>query len=209
MLFDIKKVSGGIYFPGLNPEIVSVPEMKYVAFRGCGCPDSECGDFRTAINALYDLVNSAKAGGRIGQWMEGYSDFVVPPLETFWWHDSGVETMHTGEFGWIVCMRMPDFVTRKVYDTMMDELAVMTGKDFPGVEFMTIEEGLCVQCLHAGPLDEEPVTIARMGKYLLDNGYCFDLSDFRLHHEICLSDGAGIPDDKMVTIIRIPIRKAL
>ena len=74
-------------------------------------------------------------------------------------------------------------------------------------EFMSINEGLCVQIMHHGSFDNEPATIAVMDAYLKENGYENDFSEGRLHHEIYLSDARKVASEKWKTVIRHPIRK--
>jgi len=80
-------------------------------------------------------------------------------------------------------------------------------QDFSKATFLTVEEGLCVQCMHIGPYDAEPATVAMMDQYLADNGYENDFSDERRHHEIYLSDARRVAPEKLKTVIRHPIRK--
>ena len=89
----------------------------------------------------------------------------------------------------------------------METAAKKKKRDCSAAEFLTVEEGLCVQIMHLGPYDDEPATVALMDRYLQENGYRNDLSDTRLHHEIYLSDARKVEPAKWKTVIRHPIRK--
>lgn len=79
--------------------------------------------------------------------------------------------------------------------------------DCSDAEFLTVEEGLCVQIMHIGSFDDEPATVALMDKYLAENGYVNDFSDKRLHHEIYMSDARKVAPQKWKTVIRHPVKK--
>ncbi len=76
----------------------------------------------------------------------GYFDFVVPPLEGFWWQDGvlGVDYAHKEDFNWISVIRVPEFVMREDFDWAVAEATAKKKRDFSMVELLTIEEGsLC------------------------------------------------------------------
>ena len=110
-------------------------------------------------------------------------------------------------FRWISVIRLPDFVTKADFDWAAEEATRKKKTDFSKVELFTYDEGLCVQCLHIGPYDDEPNTVDRMHRYLEEQGYKLDISDQRLHHEIYLSDARKVAPEKLKTVIRHPIRK--
>lgn len=83
----------------------------------------------------------------------------------------------------------------------------MKKQDFSKVEFLTYDEGICVQCMHIGSYDEESNTIKLMNDYARENGYEIDISDTRFHHEIYLSDSWRCDVNKLKTVIRHPIKK--
>lgn len=142
--------------------------------------------------------------------MGGYFDFVVPPLEGFWWQDGvkGVDYSRKEDFRWISLIRLPDFVTRDEYQWAVEEGTRKKKMDFSKVEFLSIDEGLCVQCMHIGPYDAEPETVARMHEFIDQQGYTLDITDERHHHEIYLSDARKVAPEKLKTVIRHPIKKA-
>ena len=101
----------------------------------------------------------------------------------------------------------PDFVTKEDFEWAVEEAEKKKKQDFSKVEFLTIAENLCVQCMHIGPFDDEPGTIERMNQFIRENGYENDFSDQRLHHEIYLSDARRVAPEKWRTVIRHPVRK--
>lgn len=208
MAFDYKKEYKEFYMPKDRPSIVSVPPMNYIAVRGKGDPNQEDGEYKQAIGLLYGIAYTIKMSKKGDHQIEGYFDYVVPPLEGFWWQDGvkGVDYAHKDTFNWISVIRLPDFVTRDDFDWAISEAAKKKKEDFSKVEFFTYEEGLCVQCMHLGAYDDEPATVDKMHAYMAEQGYELDITDERLHHEIYLSDARKVAPEKLKTVIRHPIK---
>ncbi len=209
MAFDYKKEYKEFYMPKNKPEIIDIPEMKYIAVRGKGDPNVEGGEYKAAIGLLYGIAFTIKMSKKGSRQIEGYFDYVVPPLEGFWWQE-GIEGVDYGkkeEFCWISVIRLPDFVSGEDVEWAVEEAGRKKGQDFSKVEFLVIKEGLCVQCMHIGAYDEEPATVDKMNQYLQENGYEDDFSVERLHHEIYLSDARRVAPEKRKTVIRHPVRK--
>ena len=209
MAFDYKKEYKEFYMPKGKPSIVTVPKMNYIAVRGQGDPNAEDGDYKAAIGLLYGIAFTIKMSKMGSRQIEGYFDFVVPPLEGFWRQDGidGVDYSRKEDFQWISVIRLPDFVTEDDFRWAVEEATLKKSQDFSKVEYLTIEEGLCVQCMHIGSYDDEPATVDLMDQYLKENGYENDFSDERWHHEIYLSDARKTAPEKLKTVIRHPIRK--
>ena len=209
MAFDFKKEYKEFYMPKDKPSIVDVPEMNYIAVHGQGDPNTEDGEYKKAIGLLYGIAFTIKMSKKGDHRIEGYFDYVVPPLEGFWWQEGveGIDYAHKEDFRWISVIRLPDFVTGADFDWAIGEATRKKKEDFSKVEFLTVEEGLCVQCMHIGPYDNEPATVEMMHKYMEVQGYALDISDERLHHEIYLSDARKVAQEKLKTVIRHPIRK--
>ena len=208
MALDFKKEYREFYMPKEKPEIVTVPPANYIAVRGKGDPNQEGGEYKRAISLLYGIAYTIKMSKKGDHRIEGYFDFVVPPLEGFWWQDGveGVDYSDKSTFNWISVIRLPVFVTKQDIDWAVEEAARKKKDDFSSVEFFTCEEGLCVQCMHTGPYDDEPATVERMHEYMRQQGYELDINDKRLHHEIYLSDVRKTAPDKLKTVIRHPVR---
>ena len=209
MAFDFKKEYKEYYMPKNKPGIVTVPSMNYIAVRGNGDPNTEGGDYKAAIGLLYAIAFTIKMSKKGSHRIEGYFDYVVPPLEGFWWQDGikGIDYAHKENFHWISVIRLPDFVTENDFRWAVEEATKKKKQDFSKVEFMTIEEGLCVQCMHIGPYDDEPATVSTMHEFLQQQGYEPDITDKRLHHEIYLSDARRVAPEKLRTVIRHPIKE--
>jgi hypothetical protein len=191
------------------PAIITVPKMNYIAVRGSGDPNTEDGEYKTAIGLLYAVAFTIKMSKKGNHKIEGYFDYVVPPLEGFWWQDGieGVDYSRKADFHWISVIRLPDFVSENDFRWALQEAEEKKKQDFSGVEFLTIEEGLCVQCMHIGSYDDEPFTVQQMHEFMEKEGYELDITDRRLHHEIYLSDVRKVALDKLKTVIRHPIKK--
>ena len=209
MAFDFKKEYKEFYLPKNKPQIVTVPPVNYIAVRGMGDPNEEDGAYKSAIAVLYAVAYTIKMSKIGDHRIDGYYDFVVPPLEGFWWQEGvhGVDYTNKAAFHWISVIRLPDFVTREDFDCAVEEATRKKKLDCSMAEFLTMEEGLCVQILHIGPYDDEPATVAVMDAYLGANGYENDFSDTRMHHEIYLSDARKVVPEKWKTVIRHPVKK--
>ena len=210
MAFDFKKEYREFYLPGGQPEIVTIPPMKYLAVRGEGDPNEEGGAYKAAIGLLSAIAFTIKMSKLTDHRIDGYFDYVVPPLEGFWRQPgvNGFDYANKAGFHWISVIRLPDFVTKADFDWAIAEATRKKEQDFSTVEFLTIDEGLCVQLIHVGPFDDEPDSMAKMDAFLAENGFENDFSDKRLHHEIYLSDARRVAPEKWKTVLRHPIRRA-
>ena len=209
MAFDFKKEYKEFYMSKSVPEIITVPKANYIAVRGMGDPNQEGGAYQSAVSILYAVAYTLKMSYKTDYRIEGFFEYVVPPLEGFWWQE-GVDGIDYGDkstFHWISVIRLPEFVTKKDFDWAVEEAARKKKLDCSLAEFLTIEEGLCVQIMHIGPFDHEPSTVALMDQYIAENGYANDMNENRLHHEIYLSDARKVAPEKRKTVIRHPIRK--
>lgn len=209
MAFDYKKEYKEFYMPKAKPGIVTVPAMNYLAVRGSGDPNEEGGEYKESIGLLYGIAFTIKMSKKGNRQIEGYFDYVVPPLEGFWWQDGvvGIDYRHKESFRWISVIRLPDFVTREDFEWAVAEAEAKKKQDFKKVEFLTYDEGLCVQCMHIGAYDDEPETVETMHQYIDAQGYTLDITDQRHHHEIYLSDARRVAPEKLKQVIRHPIRR--
>ena len=209
MAFDFKKEYKEFYMPKKKPEIANVPKANYIAVRGKGDPNEEGGEYKASIGLLYTIAFTLKMSKRTGHEIEGFFDYVVPPLEGFWWQDGvdGIDFTKKDEFRWISVIRLPDFIKKEDFDWAVKTAQQKKRMDCSKVEFLTIEEGLCVQIMHIGAYDDEPASVALMDTYIEQEGYVNDLSDVRLHHEIYLSDARKVEPARRKTLIRHPIKK--
>ena len=209
MAFDYKKEYKEFYLPKAEPSIIDVPEMNFIAIRGSGDPNEEDGEYKRAIGLLYGIAFTIKMSKKGDHRIDGYFDFVVPPLEGFWWQDGvqGVDYANKDTFNWISVIRLPDFVSREDFNWAVEEASAKKKTDFSKVEFFTYDEGLSVQCMHIGSYDDEPETVKLMHEYMDEQGYELDITEERMHHEIYLSDARKVVPEKRKTVIRHPIRK--
>ncbi|MDD6187740.1 MAG: GyrI-like domain-containing protein [Oscillospiraceae bacterium] len=209
MAFDFKKEYREFYMPKNKPEIVTVPKANYIAVRGKSNPNDEGGEYKQAIGILYAVAYTLKMSYKTDYKIEGFFEYVVPPLEGFWWQENieGIDYTDKASFNWISVIRLPDFVTQKDFEWAVETASKKKKLDCSSAEFLTVDEGLCVQIMHFGPFDDEPATVAVMDRFLAENGYENDLSAERLHHEIYMSDARKVPPEKWKTVIRHPIKK--
>ncbi len=210
MVFDFKKEFKEYYMPKNKPQIVDIPSMNYIAVRGKGNPNDEGGEYKKAIEVLYAVAYTLKMSYKTDYKIEGFFEYVVPPLEGFWWSDNGgnFDYSDKSELKWISVIRLPDFVTEKDFLWAVETASKKKKIDCSSAEFLTVAEGLCVQIMHNGSYDDEPATVAVMDEYISENGCVNDLGSERLHHEIYLSDPRKSPPEKWKTVIRHPIKKS-
>ncbi len=208
MAFDYKKEYKEFYLPKSRPGIVTIPPMNFAAVRGQGNPNEEGGAYKQSIGLLYGIAFTIKMSKLGSHQMEGYFDYVVPPLEGLWWQDGikGIDYTHKENFQWISMIRLPEFVTREEFKWAAANAAEKKKTDFSKVEFLSYDEGLCVQCMHIGPYDNEPATIESMNAYAREQGYLLDMDGGRYHHEIYLSDVRKCKTENLKTVIRHPVR---
>lgn len=227
MAFDFKKEYKEFYMPKNKPEIVKIPPMNYVAVRGKGNPNVEGGDYQQAISILYAVAYTLKMSYKTDYKIEGFFEYVVPPLEGFWWQGEqhpvdaemrtdragrrenikGIDYSNKDTFNWISVIRLPDFITEKDFAWAVQTATKKKKIDCSLAEFLTIDEGLCVQIMHQGSFDSEPATVALLEDYLKEQGYENDINEQRLHHEIYMSDARKVAPEKWKTVIRHPIKK--
>lgn len=210
MAFDFKKEYKEFYMPKNKPSIVEVPKMNYIAIRGKGNPNDESGEYKKSIELLYSIAFTIKMSYKTPYKIEGYFEYVVPPLEGFWWQEGkngSIDYDDKDSMNFISVIRLPDFVTKSDFDWAIEEATQKKKRDFSKVEFFTYDEGICVQCMHIGSYDDEPATIALMHDYMKESGYELDVTNARYHHEIYLSDPRRCDVSKLKTVIRHPIKK--
>lgn len=208
MAFDYKKEYKDIYQPPKKPSLITMPSINYVAVRGKGDPNVEGGAYQQALQLLYGISFTIKMSPKSGHDLDGYFEYTVPPLEGFWKLPDGVfvlDPARKDELSWISCIRLPEFVTRDTFEWAREEAARKKKTDYSKAEFLTVDEGLCVQCMHIGPYDDEPATIENMQAFAADEGLKFDHAPNRLHHEIYLSDPRRTAPERLKTVIRIPV----
>lgn len=212
MAFDYKKEYKEFYMPKNKPGIVEIPKMNYLAVRGTGNPNDENSEYKDSIGLLYGIAFSLKMSYKTAHKIEGYFEYVVPPLEGFWWQDGnpcGIDYGSKDRFRFISVIRLPDFISKEDFDWAIQEATKKKKQDFSKVEFLTYDEGVCVQCMHIGSYDGEPETVRLMHEYAKEKGYEPDITPARLHHEIYLSDPRKCDVSKLKTVVRHPIKKIL
>lgn len=210
MPIDFKKQYKDLYLPPTKPGIIDVPPASFVAVRGMGDPNEEDGAYAHALQLLYGIAYTIKMSPKGHHELDGYFEFVVPPLEGFWWIDGlrGMDSTRKQDLRWLSCIRLPEFVDQEAFSWAREEASRKKGLDFSAAELVRIDEGTCVQCMHIGPYDAEPATVARMDAYASEQGYELDFSSVRHHHEIYLGDPRRTAPEKLRTVIRHPVRRA-
>ena len=209
MTFDYKKEYKEYYLPKNKPVLVSIPTMNYIAINGHGDPNDEKGEYKDALSLLYSIAFTLKMSYKTDYHIEGYFSYVVPPLEGLWWQNNSntIDYQHKEDFNWISMIRLPDFIIKKDVDWAITTANAKKQKSHSQVYFFTLEEGLCVQCMHRGSFDDEPATLELIHSYIDNNDLLTDISETRRHHEIYLSDPRKCKAENIKTVLRIPVRK--
>ena len=208
MPYDFKKELKELYSTSTKPKIVHVEKTNYIAIRGKGNPNDPNGEYQRAIPKLYQIAYTLRMSYKTDYKIKDFFEYVVPPLEGFWWQEgiNGYDVTKKDLFSWISLIRLPDFITLEDFNWAKQQATIKNNKNYDDVEFLTYDEGLCVQCCHIGPFDNEFETVKKMNEYLDTTPYNIDLSPFRHHHEIYLSDPRKTSINKLKTIIRHPIK---
>lgn len=190
------------YIQPKTPALVRVKPAKYLALDGQGAPASPV--FASSIGALYGVAYTLKMAKK-----QSGQDYRVCGLEGFWWgaqsgHDFFSDAIDT--WCWKLVIRVPEFITSKDVKSAAKYL-VSKGKpgNIANVALAKISEGRCVQMLHIGPYTSETTTIEKMMAYAREQHLDFH----GLHHELYLSDPRRVPPERLKTILRMPVRKAL
>lgn len=210
MAFDYKKEFKDLYRPKTTPSVLTVPPMNFLAVKGAGDPNEENSEYKQSIELLYGIAYTLRMSAKAGHAIDGFFEYVVCPLEGLWMQNGtpgAIDYSRKADFEFVSMMRVPDFICQQDVDWAKEQAAKKKNKDFSKVEFLSFDEGLCVQCMHIGPYDLEPATIEKMNAFLEKQGYESDFSASRLHHEIYLSDPRRTAPEKLKTVIRHPIRK--
>ncbi|MBQ6154777.1 GyrI-like domain-containing protein [bacterium] len=210
MVFDYKKEYKEFYQPIKKPSIVTIPQMNFLAVRGSGNPNEVNGEYQQKIGLLYGVAYTIKMSYKGTHKIDGFFEYVVPPLEGLWWQDGlkgKIDYRNKSALHFISIIRLPDFVAKEDFAWAIEAATQKKKQNFSRVEFLTYDEGLCVQCLHCGSYDDEPATVALMHQYIQDNGYELNITDKRYHHEIYLSNPRKCDVAKLKTVIRHPIKK--
>lgn len=212
---DYKKEYKDLYMPKKTPSIIEVPQMNFIMVKGKGNPNTSI-EYKNAMEILYGLsftIKMSKMSKDPSDKIDGYFEYVVPPLEGFWWVEDecfdGLNITNKDDLCWYSMIRQPEFVTKEVFERAKEKFKKKNNDvDFSNTFFKEIEEGLCVQIMHMGSYDDEKFSIEKMNSFIEKEGYKNDFSKERLHHEIYLSDPRRVKNiNNLKTVIRHPIKK--
>lgn len=212
---DYKKEFKDLYMPKKKPTLIEVPAMNFIMIDGKGDPNEENGEYSKAVELLYALCYTIKMSKKGQNKIEGYFEYVVPPLEGLWWCDEGkIEFLDKSKFHWTSMIRQPEFVTDEVFKWSCSEVLKKKPQlDISKARFRVLKEGLCVQMMHIGPFDNETETVNEIEDYIEKSNLRNAISEvnddgrIRRHHEIYLSDPRKIDKQKIKTVLRIPVER--
>ena len=198
---DLYKLHKDQYAASKNPQIVEIPQARYLAITGRGEPGGK--EFSSKIGALYGMAYTIKMTRKFA----GMQDYSVCKLECQLWLDgdsTDFSNTPREQWNWKFLIRTPDFIEEDDLESAVKKL-LEKGKEpeVKQVKLESISEGLCVQALHVGPYDRECETIEKMMTFAGEQGFEFHGT----HHEIYLSDPRRISPERLKTILRMPLRK--
>ena len=204
---DFKKQDKALYAPKREPVLLTVPPIKFIMVDGQGDPNEAGGAYQAAVSLLYALSYTLKMSKNSHWTPAGYYDYVVPPLEGLWEQagSAGMDYAHKERLHWTAMLRQPEFLTEDIFQQVCAEAQRKKGVDVSPARLLTWEEGLCVQCLHVGSYDDEPLTMERLHQFVREQGLTLDY-DWRRHHELYLSDPRKMAPDKLKTLLRLPVK---
>ncbi len=202
---DYKKDFKYLFSPSAKePEIVEVPDFKYIMIDGKGYPGTS-KDFQDKIQVLYGLSYTIKFMLKLDK--IDPLDYTVPPLSGLYYADDMkvfVEEGRREEWEWTVMILQPDRVTEAIFEKAKEQLVRKKNLPFIDKAYLQIyKEGLSAQIMHLGPYDQEAPTIEKLHTFFQSKGYTFNGK----HHEIYLSDPRRGKPEKIKTVIRQPIKK--
>jgi hypothetical protein len=198
---DLCKLHKDQYATPKSPILLTIGEAMYLSICGRGAPGGP--EFTEKIGALYGVAFTTKMTHKFA----GLQDYAVCKLEAQWWmdDDSGnFANVAPDRWNWRMMFRTPSIVKQAEVEKAID--TVMKKGKTPHADQVKLEsftEGLCVQMLHLGPYDQEPVTVAVMKAFAEKQGLAFN----GRHHEIYLSDPRRISPERLKTILRLPVGK--
>jgi hypothetical protein len=198
---DLYQIHKAEYVTPRQPVLLRIASARYLGISGRGAPGGEA--FQQAVDALYRVAFTVKMASKLAG-----RDYRVCKLEGLCWADSGRSLMiePKDQWSWRLLIRTPDFIGTRELEAAQRQLAEKdaakeTAPLFKEVEFVTLDENLCVQMLHTGPYHREPESVARMQDFAAGQGYRLD----GWCHEIYLSDPRRVAPEKLRTILRIPV----
>lgn len=201
MKYEWRKQEKHLYLPGKKPELITVPEQKFLMISGKGNPNHE--DFSERVGVLYSLAYAIRMMPKQGYTPEGYFEYTVYPLEGIWdLTEEGRKssTLNKDELVYTIMIRQPEFVTEEVVDKAFE--IVRKKKPHPlldEVTFGTMEDGLSVQMMHIGPYDNEAKSFEQMKKFIEENH--LEITTL-VHREIYISDPRKTEQSKLKTVLR-------
>ncbi|NDI35758.1 GyrI-like domain-containing protein [Chengkuizengella sediminis] len=195
------------YLPKNKPELVQIPHFNFFTIQGEGNPNNEF--FGEYISALYSLSYGARMSYKWSNPPNDYYEYTVYPLEGVW--DIADKSKYIPKvidkdnLAFELMIRQPSFVT----EDLANDILEITKQKKPHtlldqVNFKTIEEGACVQMLHVGSYDDEPISFEIMNQFCTQN----DLKRTSMkHREIYLSDFRKVKPEDLKTVLRFKVEK--
>lgn len=231
-VLDVKKNQKNLYLPSPEPHVITVPPMNFIMIDGTGNPNDEDGEYNKAVEILYVLSYTIKMSKLTDTNIAGYVDFVVPPLEGLWWigekdaQTKDFDARQKDRYNWTSMIRQMDFVTEEVFNLAAAAAVQKNSKKNPELSrrieaylsdgrlrLETYDEGLCLQCMHKGPYDDESATISKMDSFIKSHpeyknaiGSKNSQGQVLCHHEIYLNDPRKTKPESIRTVLRHPVK---
>lgn len=206
MKHEWKKAEKSYYQPKAKPEIVYVPKFKFFSIHGQCNPNNPV--FGEYIAVLYSLSYAIKMSPKKGNEPKGYFDYTVYPLEGVWditdeEKQKPMTSLNKDALVFDLMIRQPNFVSFDFAAEIIQQTKLKKSNHLiETVQFVEIEEGSCVQMLHNGSYDNEPLSFAQMEVFCSSNSL---VRRSKIHREIYLSDARKVSPEKLKTILRFNV----
>lgn len=197
----MEKARKKFYGAKTSPALVTVPAQNYIMIRGKGNPNDI--DFSNRVSALYSLAYAVKMAYKAAAIQNEFHDFTVFPLEGIWQKPEGAELVKEN-LEYTIMIRQPDFICKDMVKAALEQVKMKKPNPlFDEISFDTMQDGTCVELLHIGAYDDEPVSFEKMEQFALSNHL---ERTKRYHREIYLNNANRVEKSKLKTILRYTVR---
>ena len=209
MKHEWRKKEKSVYLSKNDPELINIPEYQFISLSGEGNPNNPF--FSECIGALYSVAYAIKMSlKKAKNPPENYIDWTVYPLEGVWDISEKSKQNFNGEIDknelvFELMIRQPVFVTSAFFNEMLTLVKKKKPHELlDKITFKKITEGKCVQMMHVGSYDNEPISFKKMEAFAKSKNV---IRESKIHREIYLSDFRKVAEEKLKTILRFQIEK--
>ena len=202
MKYEWRKQDKALYGAKKYPALITIPVQNYIMISGKGNPNDV--DFSNRVGALYSLAYAVKSSYKAVSLQEEIHDFAVYPLEGIWTKING-DYLDKAKLEYTIMIRQPDFISEEMVNEALGMVRIKKSNPLlEEIHFETMQNGLCVEVLHVGAFDDEPVSFEKMDQFSAAHGLrCSE----NYHREIYLSNANRVEKSKLKTILRYSVEQ--